>query len=496
MHTRIETSSPQDHHCEIMKFNITGKLVAVLSLTSVLIVAAMATAIHWRFQKGFITYLTELELDRLDETVADLSASYRTVGSWNFLRGNHEGWMEYLPMQNPRDIPAVPSPLQARHPAQPGGRFPPPLAPQDRTGLSTRLRLLDAGKNSVIGPPGEAGNELLRPIALDNRTIGWLSLTPLPVPESDLDRRFRDQQLRAIYPIAGGALLLALLIGIPLGRHLLTPVKAVAAGAHALARGRFDIRLESQGSDELGRLVDDFNALAKVLERNEQLRRQSMADVSHELRTPLAILRGDIEAIQDGVRPLDQTQMTRLHNTVMVLSRLVDDLYDLALVDAGALTYQKSVIDLSAIIQQAADAAEGEFAKKAIVLTANVDEGMKIFGDERRVRQVFDNLLKNSLRYTDSGGECRLTALGKKRRIYVNLEDSAPSVTQEELPRLFDRFYRVEASRNRSRGGAGLGLAICKTIVTAHEGEIGAQASRLGGIRIHIKLPAEINDHE
>ncbi|MEW8434034.1 MAG: ATP-binding protein [Candidatus Thiodiazotropha sp.] len=479
-----------------MKFNITGKLVAVLSLTSVLLVAAMATAIYWSFQKGFITYLTELELDRLDQTVADLGASYRIVGSWDFLRGNHEGWMEYLPLQNPRITQASPPPPPAPGLAQPGMRFPPPPAPRDRTGLSTRLRLLDADRNNIIGPPGEGGNELLRPIGLDQRTIGWLSLTPLPVPESDLDRRFRDQQLQAIYPIAGGALLLALLIGIPLGRHLLKPVKAVATGAHALARGRFDVRLAPQGGDELGRLVDDFNALAKVLERNEQLRRQSMADVSHELRTPLAILRGDIEAIQDGVRPLDQSQMARLHNTVMVLSRLVDDLYDLALVDAGALTYQRSVIDLSAIIQQAADAAEGEFAKKDIMLATDVDEGMEIFGDERRMRQVFDNLLKNSLRYTDNGGECRLTALGKKRWIYINLEDSAPGVALEELPRLFDRFYRVEASRNRSRGGAGLGLAICKTIITAHEGEIGAQASRLGGIRIHVKLPAEINDHE
>ncbi|WP_316366538.1 ATP-binding protein [Candidatus Thiodiazotropha sp. CDECU1] len=478
-----------------MKLNITGKLVAVLSLTSVLLVAAMATAIYWSFQKGFLTYLTELELDRLDETVADLSATYRIVGSWDFLRGNHEGWMEYLPIRKVKESQPVP-PRQPPVGAQSGGRFPPPLAPQDRTGLTTRLRLLDADKHNIIGPPSESGNALLRPIELDDQTIGWLSLSPLPVPESDLDRRFRDQQLRSIYPIAGGALLLALLIGVPLGRHLLKPVKAIARGAHALTRGRFDTRLEPQSSDELGRLVLDFNALAKALERNEQLRRQSMADVSHELRTPLAILRGDIEAIQDGVRPLDQSQMARLHNSVMVLSRLVDDLYDLALVDAGALTYQKSSIDLSAIMQQAADAAAGEFAKKDISLTINVDEGMQILGDTRRLRQVFDNLLKNSLRYTDKGGECRLTGIQKKWQIYINLEDSAPSVAMDELPRLFDRFYRVEASRNRSRGGAGLGLAICKTIITAHEGEISAQASRLGGVRVHITLPAETDYHE
>lgn len=473
-----------------MKFNITGKLVAVLSLTSVLLVAAMATAIYWSFQKGFISYLTELELERLDQTVADLSATYRITGSWNFLRGNHEAWMEYLPIAKVALPPAKPSNRRATA-ARTRQQYLPPLAPQDQTGLSTRLRLLDADKNNIIGPPSEGDNALLRPIQLDQNTVGWLSLSPLPVPESDLDRRFRDQQLQAIYPIAGSALLLALMIGIPLGRHLLKPVKAIADGAHALTKGNFDIRLEPQSRDELGRLVNDFNTLAKVLERNEQLRRQSMADVSHELRTPLSILRGDIEAIQDGVRPLDQQQMARLHNTVMVLSRLVNDLYDLALVDAGALTYQKSVIDLTEIIQEASDAAAGEFAKKQIMLATTVDEGLAIFGDERRIRQVFDNLLKNSLRYTDSGGECRLTTHRKRRRIYINVEDSAPSVSQDELPKLFDRFYRVEASRNRSRGGAGLGLAICKTIISAHEGEIVARASRLGGLRMYINLPAE-----
>jgi two-component system sensor histidine kinase BaeS len=478
-----------------MKLNITGKLVAVLSLTSALLVAAMATAIYWSFQKGFISYLTELELEQLDTTVADLSATYRITGSWDFLRGNHEAWMEYLPIAKPTPPAAAPTSRRTaiESATQP---FSPPLAPQDQTGLSTRLRLLDANKKNIIGPPSEADNALLRPIQLEQRTVGWLSLSPLPVPETDLDRRFRDQQLQAIYPIAGGALLLALMISIPLGRHLLKPVKAIADGANALTRGNFDIQLEPQGSDELGSLVHDFNTLAKVLERNEQLRRQSMADVSHELRTPLSILRGDIEAIQDGVRPLDQKQITRLHSTVMLLSRLVNDLYDLALVDAGALTYQKSVIDLSAIIREATDAAEGEFANKQIMLAPNIEEGLNLFGDERRIRQVFDNLLKNCLRYTDQGGECRLSALRKKRQIYINVEDSAPSVSMDELPRLFDRFYRVEASRNRSRGGAGLGLAICKTIITAHEGEITAQASRLGGVRIHINLPAENDIHE
>ncbi|RLW71524.1 MAG: hypothetical protein B6D71_01675, partial [gamma proteobacterium symbiont of Stewartia floridana] len=156
----------------------------------------MATAIYWSFQKGFISYLTELELERLDQTVADLSATYRVTGSWDFLRGNHEAWMEYLPIASVAQ-PPIP-PLNRRAATAPSGQpFAPPLAPQDQTGLSTRLRLLDGNKHNIIGPPGERGEALLRPIQLDQRTVGWLSLSPLPVPESDLDRRFRDQQLEA-----------------------------------------------------------------------------------------------------------------------------------------------------------------------------------------------------------------------------------------------------------------------------------------------------------
>ncbi len=487
-----------------MKPTITGKLIAVLALTSGLLVAAMAITIHWSFQKGFLTYLTESELSRLDETVADITATYRRVGSWDFLRRNHEGWMEFLPPNRnagtEQRLPPPPPPRRFAPSTQPPprdqvperfGPRPPPPPPRDRTGLTTRLRLLDADKRRVIGPPSKSENTVLRPIELDGQTIGWLSLTPLPVPESDVDRRFRDEQLQALYPITAGALLLALLVGIPLGKHLLKPVKSVAAGAHALAMGRFDTRLEPHGSDELGRLVHDFNALAKALERNERLRRQSMADVSHELRTPLAILRGDIEALQDGIRPLDPTHLARLHDSVMMLTRLVDDLYDLALVDAGALSYRKDPIDLSDILHQAADAMENGFAKKELSLSIDIEDGLTLFGDARRLRQVIDNLLKNSLRYTDPGGECRLHAFRDGPAMHVDVEDSGPGVDASELPRLFDRFYRVEASRNRSRGGAGLGLAICKNIIVAHEGKISAQTSRLGGIRITICLPAK-----
>ncbi|MEJ1356184.1 MAG: ATP-binding protein [Candidatus Sedimenticola sp. (ex Thyasira tokunagai)] len=517
-----------------MKIGITGKLIIVLLVTTTLLVAAMAIATRWSFQKGFIDYLTEAELSRLDPMAADLAETYQKEGGWEFIRGNHRAWMSYLPHNQPGHPGVLPPPLgqngwhrnngndleRPSMPAMPQGperrqfsvtgedysqmsphdgpRFPPgrsgripPAPPNDRSGLSTRLRLFDENQQYLIGPPDTSGKALFHPIRLDGVTIGWLNLSPLPLPATSLEQGFRDEQLNAIYPIAIGALLLALLMGIPMGRHLLRPVKEVAKGAHALTQGRFSTRLELHSQDELGRLADDFNNLAEVLERNEQLRRQGMADVSHELRTPLALLRGEIEAMQDGIRPLDSGQLERLHSSVMQLSSLVDDLYDLALADAGALSYRKERLDLADILTQAASTAEQSMTVKHLSFHMEIPDQLPLFADAQRIRQVIDNLLKNSHRYTAKGGNIVLSAWREGDYVSFKVEDSAPGVSSEILPRLFDRFYRGEISRNRASGGAGLGLSICRKIVEAHHGKIIANTSPLGGLQVQVTLPME-----
>ncbi len=369
------------------------------------------------------------------------------------------------------------------------GPRPPPPAPNDRTGLSTRIRLLGAEQQRIIGPPDESGQAELRPISVNGETVGWLSLTPAHVPTTDIDRSFLDEQLRALYPIGGGALLLSLLFGVPMGRHLLRPVKAIAGGARRLTMGRYETRLQPQGGDELGQLAQDFNTLAEALQRNERLRRQGMADVSHELRTPLGLLRGEIEAMQDGIRPLNQERLAALHATVMGLSGLVDDLYDLALADAGALSYRKTEVDLAVIVEQAVAAAQSGCAEAGLKLSVHLDGPLAVNADPRRMRQVLDNLLSNSRRYTDRGGEIVVRTGRANGRATIEVEDSAPGVEAAALPKLFQRFFRVEASRNRASGGAGLGLPICHSIVAAHKGTLQAQQSPLGGLRMVVEIP-------
>jgi two-component system, OmpR family, sensor histidine kinase BaeS len=258
-----------------------------------------------------------------------------------------------------------------------------------------------------------------------------------------------------------------------------------------LAAGRFAVRVPVTSRDELGQLASDFNSLAVSLENNEQNRRLWVADISHELRTPLAILRGETEALQDGIRLPTPETINSLHGEVLHLSRLVDDLYQLSLSDVGALTYRKTNIDLVEVLLEVMVLYYPKFIDKGIVVTADIPAGeaAMVFGDKERLHQLFSNVLDNALKYTDAGGNAQMVMHQDESRIVVLLKDSAPGVSTVESERLFDRLYRVESSRNRLSGGAGLGLAICRTIVEAHGGSIAAQPSPLGGVMIHIELP-------
>jgi two-component system sensor histidine kinase BaeS len=241
--------------------------------------------------------------------------------------------------------------------------------------------------------------------------------------------------------------------------------------------------------DELGRLAADFNRLAETLERNETLRRRFMADVSHELRTPLAVLSGELEALEDGVRALTPESLASLRVEVNALGKLVDDLNQLALSDVGALAYRKETLDVVPLLEQALDSYRERLAERRLAVETAFDGAASVFGDADRLVQMFRNLLENSARYTDPGGRVRVAARREGERVAIDFDDSAPGVPQDALPHLFERFYRVEASRSRANGGAGLGLAICRSIALAHGGDISADRSALGGLRVRVALP-------
>jgi two-component system sensor histidine kinase BaeS len=324
---------------------------------------------------------------------------------------------------------------------------------------------------------------------VDGTTVGWIGRAPLRRLSTGAEVSFQQEQLRASWIIAGLAVALAAALALILGRAFVTPVKRLANATHRLAAGNYATRVPVGTRDELGRLAADFNRLAETLERNETLRRRFMADVSHELRTPLAVLSAELEALEDGVRPLTPASLASLRGEVNALGKLVDDLNQLALADVGALAYRKETLVLAPLLEQALDSYRERFAQLGLSVAASVDDTALVLADPDRLLQMFRNLLENSTRYTDPGGEIRLAARRDGDRVAIDIDDSAPGVPPESLAHLFERFYRVDSSRNRANGGTGLGLAICRSIAEAHGGSIAATHSALGGLRVHISLP-------
>lgn len=526
-----------------MHKSIRAKLFLTLLLTALLVVAGMYYFMRISFERGFTSFVESRQKKHLDTLLTSLTDYYDDHQEWQTLAHNKQKWVDMVWQMNDHHHPqsqppwidealasvgnvwppkppenyALPppkdseqgSPEKVAHESpitvnqQPIGAFasppiglPPPTPGGDKfkprfIPLEMRVMLLNTNKSLIYGRAELAGQLALTPIRHGGQTIGYLGVLPGQPLKQLADIQFMEHQAHELVGIALSMILLsaglALLIAYILGK----PLKRVIAASQALAVGRYDTRLNIDSNDELGQLARDFNALAAALEQAEQTRQRWVADISHELRTPLAVLRGELEALQDGVRPLNKSAVDSLYGDVMRLSRLAEDLYQLALSDQGALSYRKIQLDPTEVLADDLASLAAEYQRRAIsVKVANlINKPILVYADPDRLSQLFRNLLNNTLHYTDSGGQLQISISRHKDQLLMDFADSEPGIPETALPKLFDRFYRLDTSRNRSLGGAGLGLAICHNIVTAHNGSIKASQSALGGLNIHITLP-------
>ncbi|HEY3489504.1 MAG TPA: ATP-binding protein [Candidatus Deferrimicrobiaceae bacterium] len=468
----------------IMTLRIRTKLFLTLLSTAVAVAACMFLVMRWSFDRGFLNFINRLELARLSALAQKLETGYASGGSWRFVADDPAAWPGLISEFDP-DRHEEREPQRTGDPPRPS---PPKVSP-----FAGRVVLLDAAGKRIAGPDASAGKMALRPLAAGGAVVGQLGLLPPRILSDAHQTRFAEEQRHASALIALAIVCLAGLLSIPLARQMGGRIDTLAEGTHRLASGDYRARVPETATDELGRLARDFNALALTLESNEAARRQWVADISHELRTPLSVLRGEIEALQDGVRPLTTQAVAMLHGEVMRLGRLVDDLYELSLSDIGALTYRKRETDLSGLLAAAIESFRADFEEKGIALVADfrVGAACPAFVDPERLHQLFSNLLENSLKYTNAGGSLKVALAQKDGMAVIVFGDSAPGVPADAIPRLFDRLYRVEGSRSRETGGAGLGLSICRNIVLAHGGRITAGPSVLGGLSVTVELPAE-----
>ena len=462
---------------------ITAQLFLAVLSTAIFMVVAMGAAAQWSFSRGFLGYLNEAAADRLQAVRPRLEQAYaENGGRWDFLRDDRKRWFKLL--RPVADADASPATVLAQRPLS------------DLTGAALRSTLLDAELHFVVGYEGFRHDAPRWPVQVGGRTVGWITTAPFESVSAAGDVRFAASQYRASWTMGAVSVLLAALIALWAARRLLRPLRAVAAATHRLAAGDYATRVPVVAAGEVGQLASDFNRLAVALERNEQMRRDFMADISHELRTPLGVLHGELEAMEDGVRPLNRAAVHSLQAEVATLNKLVSDLYDLSLAEAGAMTFRLVPLDLAELLQASATAYRSRLASAGIALEMRLAaQSLAVAGDGRRLHQLFGNLLENAVRYTDGGGTLRIEAERDATGwVRVAFSDSAPGVAPDHLPRLFDRFYRVEASRNRASGGAGLGLAICRRIAEAHGGRIEARQSPLGGLCVLLWLPVPAGD--
>ncbi|MEC9482156.1 MAG: ATP-binding protein, partial [Halomonas sp.] len=265
--------------------------------------------------------------------------------------------------------------------------------------------------------------------------------------------------------------------------------RSMALATRRLTEGDYSVRLRERGHDELSRLAHDFNVLAETLEANRLARQRWVADIAHELRTPLAVLHGEIEAMQDGIRPLDTDSLNSLAQEVGQLERLVKDLRLLAQSDAGVLEVHLETLDLADALRVRLEDARGWLHDDGIEMELDIAAPVLMRGDPQRLRQLWDNLLANTRAYTDSPGRLRVSLSKVQGQACIVWEDSAPGVDDAALPRLTERLYRVDASRNRRRGGSGLGLSIAMALVQSHGGDMRVSHSPLGGLRWTLCFP-------
>jgi two-component system sensor histidine kinase BaeS len=466
-----------------MQMKLSYKLFAAFFLILVIVSGAMMLS-RYLFSANFRDYMYQVELENLQRLVPFLQSAYRAQGGWQGVAADPQRWsnlMHFAPEMG--DTTPHPSAgLMARHVPPPGDM--PPGGPPG-------VLLMDAREQPIIGRPASGDQRRLVPVEVEGRIVGWLGLHRHEPLDSGPPAALMKRQASQLYLLGGAVIGLTALIALLFSRHLLKPVQRLARGTRELTERNFAVRIAPSTRDELGQLSLNFNAMAHTLEGYEKMRRQWLTDISHELRTPLSVLRGEIEALQDGVREPTPSNLASLHAEILRISKLVEDLHLLSMADSDRLFLNEQWISPAGVLAVIVESYQARFTRRRIKIEQQLSgiQQVRIWGDAHRLGQVFTNILENVCKYVQPPGVLRISGRTDTRFLTFSFQDSGPGVPEEALPRLFDRLYRLETSRSRDWGGSGLGLSICRHIIENHDGKIWAEKSPAGGLAIVIELP-------
>lgn len=439
----------------------------VLAFATIGIGAAVLTAVlvNTAFQARFTDYLTNLQQTQQEQLVTLFAADYRRNTGWN-------------PQSLNRLADTVTMTGSEAEIFDPTGRLVWSLtgADVDPTTLAMHREMMGTGD---LGPRRDLA------ITVDGTRVGTLEVR-VPqgaVPAIDRDFRSGVNQLLAVGSLVAGAV--ALLVGVLLAQRVARPIAELTAAANDLAAGQRDRRVDVASNDEIGHLSASFNSMADQVEKQDELRRVFTADVVHELRTPLAILRSELEAIQDGINQPEAEVIASLHDETLRLSRLIADLETLASADAATFTLDSRPTSLTALVRDLTAARSEEFAEAGLTLHTDLAE-VTVEGDPDRLRQIVTNLLTNAAKFVSSGGTVTVAVRSDDHSAELTVADTGPGIARDELPHVFERFFR---SRTAGAGGSGIGLAVVAELAKAHGGDISVDSELGRGSTFRVRLP-------
>ena len=329
------------------------------------------------------------------------------------------------------------------------------------------------------------------PVVAQGRQVGTLLVAALDAPSSPIGQ-FRRNVSVSVVMSGGIAGVVALLMGSWLFFQVTRPMRQLARAAQGIAAGDLAQRVPLASDDEVGEVARSFNTMAESLQRMEQQRQNMVADIAHELRTPLSVIQSNVEAMLDGILPADPLELESIHQETVLLNRLIGDLRTLSLAEAGQLVLDRQPLDLGQVVTRVAGKYRVRAEEQGIALSVQVAQSLpQVSADAGRIEQALVNLTENALRYgaSDVGGRVTLGVRAVSGGVEAWVSDTGPGVAPEDLPHVFERFWRSEKSRNRKTGGSGIGLALVKQLVEAHGGHVSVESTPEYGATFRVVLP-------
>lgn len=471
-----------------MRLSLFNKIFLALLLTSLLTLIGISILINVSFRGGLQNYLNNSEVENAEEIGTFLADYYSDETDWQAVTQSSLIWRQAIESIGERLPPEDTQTLSTAE-----------IVNSDTAPLFARLSFYGKNGEHLSGyftnevPEQTDIIQTSVPVVKNNEQVGTIYILQRKSIKGPLAEGFFDEQMKSFYIISIISAIFTFGLAFIMVRYFLKPLNDLQKGSQELMEGNLDFEIQPQGNDELADLSHAFNKMTVALRSQKETRDQWLSDISHELRTPISVLRSEIEAIEDGIRKPEPKYISSLHKQVLNLTNLVEDLYQLSLTDSGIEIKPAENVSLTQIVETIAEQTHLRFEQKNIRIVkqyiSNLDLMLK--ADSKSLYQLIINLFENSLRYTDEGGVLQVTLVNEEDELILILDDSAPSVPEESIPKLFNRLYRVDKSRSRANGGSGLGMSICKNIVNAHNGTISAEPSKLGGLRIKISLPKE-----